>query len=73
MSFLSHQRVFFICGSMRWKNRASAYALVLPLGKTRIYRADHRFLPFNQRLFNSTFAVKHSYAGQKHDIIIVDK
>ena len=45
---------------------------VFYLRKTRIYRADHRFL-FYQRLFNSPFAVKHSRAGQKHDIIIVDK
>lgn len=69
---ISPEGVFYL-RKYEIENRAFAYALVVLLRKTRIYRADHRFLPFNQRLFNSTFAVKHSYAGQKHDIIIVDK
>lgn len=50
-----------------------AYTLVVLLRKTQIYRADHKFLSFNQRLFNSPFGVTYSRAGQKHDIIIVDK
>lgn len=69
---ISPEGVFYL-RKYEIENRAFAYALVVLLRKTRIYRADHRFLSFNQRLFNSPFAVKHSRAGQKHDIIIVDK
>ena len=69
---ISPEGVFYL-RKYEIENRAFAYALVVLLRKTRIYRAEHRFLSFNQRLFNSPFGATYSRAGQKHDIIIVDK
>lgn len=71
-SLISPEGVFYL-RKYEIGNRAFAYALVVLLRKTQIYRADHKFLSFNQRLFNSPFGVTYSRAGQKHDIIIVDK